>query len=63
MALGDTYHSVRDVDGVTYDSTSTVLAYEHDVKAQASAEEETGAAGYVWSALEIKVWGLMQVRV
>lgn len=55
MTLGDTFSSTREVDGVTYESTSTVVAYEHDVKTSVSAEDETGASGYVWSALEIKV--------
>ncbi|PWG08260.1 DUF4352 domain-containing protein [Streptomyces sp. V2] len=38
-----------------YKATSTVLGYEQGFKAQASAAEETGAPGYVWAALEIKV--------
>ncbi|MEV6409388.1 DUF4352 domain-containing protein [Streptomyces bobili] len=53
--IGDMYSSTREDQGLTFQTTSTVLGYEHDFKAQASAAEETGAAGYVWSALEIKV--------
>lgn len=58
MVIGDTYSSTREDQGVTYKTTSTVLAYEHDVKVSIAADEENGTDGYVWSALEIKVCAL-----
>ncbi|MFB8035887.1 hypothetical protein ACFC5Z_23650 [Streptomyces sp. NPDC056004] len=33
----------------------TVLSYQQPVKSAASAAEESGAKGYVWAALEVKV--------
>ncbi|CAL9456563.1 hypothetical protein SUDANB15_02532 [Streptomyces sp. enrichment culture] len=55
LAVGDTYTSTVEDQGLTYKATITVLDYEHDFDAQASAAEEVNADGYVWSSLEIKV--------
>ncbi|MFF5004671.1 hypothetical protein ACFY3G_17795 [Streptomyces phaeochromogenes] len=55
MTVGDTFSSTREDQGLTFKSTSTVIGYQHDVKASTSADEENGTDGYVWSALEIKV--------
>ncbi|MFJ2178904.1 hypothetical protein ACIOHE_39175 [Streptomyces sp. NPDC087851] len=53
MSFGAPYEWENTSDGA--EGTSTVLAYDQDVKSVASASEETGTDGYVWSALELKV--------
>ncbi|MFF9625433.1 hypothetical protein [Streptomyces griseosporeus] len=58
LAIGDTLTNTGKVEGKTFKTTVTVLGYTHDFKAQASAADETGAEGYVWSALEVKVCAL-----
>ncbi|WUT01746.1 hypothetical protein OHA46_33865 (plasmid) [Streptomyces sp. NBC_00708] len=53
MALGDVLHwedVANDISG-----TSSVLSYKQGVKSAGDADDEVGAAGYEWAALELKV--------
>lgn len=58
LAKIGTVRKFNDPATAEYDATAgsvAVLAYEQPVKSVGSAAEESGAKGYVWAALEVKV--------
>jgi hypothetical protein len=53
MTLGDVLHWEDTTNGIA--GTSAVLSYKQGIKSGATANDEVGAAGYEWAALELKV--------